>query len=155
DDRDERLAVRFTGSEKTQHSRFILSEVFATSGATHRDLFSDPPGSCSCTTCRHDRTTDEREDAMRLVADRFVEEDDGRVGDLATGERVLLTMEAAGDTPSQRQWAVRCDALQKLQHHRIVQLVDFGAIGSSARFEAWKCGAIWPGARQEAQHASN
>jgi DNA-binding NtrC family response regulator len=102
---------------------------------------------------RHDPI--DKEDAMRLVADRFVEEDDGRVVDLATGERVLLTTAAAGDTPSQRQWAVRCDALQKLPHHRIVQLVDFGAIGSSARFEAWKCGAVWPGARDEAQRASN
>src|SRR5262245_44434682 len=92
---------------------------------------------------------------MRLVADRFIEEDDGRVVDLATGARVLLTMDAAGDTPSQRQWAVRCDALQKLQHRRIVQLVDFGALGSSARFEAWKCGAVWAGAREEAQRASN
>jgi DNA-binding NtrC family response regulator len=92
---------------------------------------------------------------MRLVADRFVQEDDGRVVDLATGERVLLTMEAAGDTPSQRQWAVRCDALQKRPHRRIVQLVDFGAAGSSARFEAWKCGAAWPGAREEAQRALN
>ena len=34
---------------------------------------------------------------MRLVADRFVEHDDGRVVDLASGERVTLTIEAAGD----------------------------------------------------------
>src|SRR5262245_2555536 len=117
------------------------------------DLFGDPPGSRSCTVVLP-RPID-KEDAMRLVADRFVEEDDGRVVDLATGERVLLTMEAAGDTPSQRQWAVRCDALQKLQHRRLVPLVDFGAIGASARFEAWNCAAVWPGAREEAQRASN
>jgi DNA-binding NtrC family response regulator/tetratricopeptide (TPR) repeat protein len=90
---------------------------------------------------------------MRLVADRFVEDDDGRVVDLATGERVTLTIEAAGDLAAQRRWAVRCDALQKLQHRRIVPLVDFGAIGPSRRFEAWRCGAPRAGACEEAQNA--
>ena len=92
---------------------------------------------------------------MRLVVDRFVEDDDGRVVDLATGERVVLTIEAAGDMPAQRRWAVRCDALQKLQQRRIVPLVDFGAIGTSRRFEAWRCGPPWPGAREEGQNASD
>ncbi len=92
---------------------------------------------------------------MRLVADRFVEEDDGRVLDLATGERVVLTIDAAGDMSLQRRWAVRCDALQKLHHRRIVPLADFGAIGTSRRFEAWRCGPQWTGAHEEAEKASD
>src|SRR6266850_4385765 len=58
-----------------------------------------------------------KEDAMRLVVDRFVEYDDGRLIDLATGERVVLTIDTAGDITAERRWAVRCDGLQKL-HHR-------------------------------------
>src|SRR5262245_45292319 len=96
-----------------------------------------------------------KEDAMRLVADRFVEDDDGRVMDLSTGERVVLTIDAAGNMSAQRRWAVRCDALQKLHHRRIVPLVDFGAIGTSRRFEAWRCGSLWAGAREEAQKTSD
>src|SRR5262245_52864908 len=91
---------------------------------------------------------------MRLVADRFVEDDDGRVLDLATGDRVLLTIETTGDIALERRWAVRCDALQKLPHRRIVPLVDFGAIGTSRRFEAWRCGMSWPGAREEAEKSA-
>jgi DNA-binding NtrC family response regulator len=118
-----------------------------------RDLFGDRPGSRSCTGISPSRI--DKEDAMRLVADRFLEDDDGRAFDLATGERVVLTIDAAGDAPSQRRWAIRCDALQKLHHRRIVPLVDFGAVGPSSRFEAWRCGTVWPGAREEAQRASN
>jgi len=91
---------------------------------------------------------------MRLVVDRFIEDDDGRVMDLATGERVVLTIDAAGDTSAQRRWAVRCDGLQKLHHRKIVPLVDFGAVGTSRRFEAWRCGPPWAGASEEAHKAA-
>jgi DNA-binding NtrC family response regulator/tetratricopeptide (TPR) repeat protein len=90
---------------------------------------------------------------MRLVADRFIENDDGRIIDAATGERVVLTIDVAGDHAAQRRWAVRCDALQKLQHRWIVPLVDFGCLGITQRFEAWRCGAPWSGARAEAERA--
>jgi len=90
---------------------------------------------------------------MRLVADRFIEHDDGRIVDAATGERVALTIDAAGDHAAQRRWAVRCDALQKLQHRWTVPMVDFGCVGTAQRFEAWRCGAVWSGAGAEAERA--
>src|SRR5436189_188083 len=70
---------------------------------------------------------------MRLVADRFVEEDDGRVVDLATGARVLLTIAAADDTPSQRRWAVRCAALQERHPRRTGPLVEMFHVFSGSR----------------------
>ena len=88
---------------------------------------------------------------MQLVADRFVVGDAGRVVDLATGDRVVLTIAAAGGRAEQTRWAVRCDALQKLHHPMIAPMVDYGAIGESQRFEAWGCGSSWSGAREAAE----
>jgi DNA-binding NtrC family response regulator len=87
---------------------------------------------------------------MRLVADRFLAHDDGRVFDVATGDRVIMRIDDAGETPEQARWSVRCDRLQKVRHHLIARLIDFGTIGSSSRFEAWHGGATWTGSRVEA-----
>ncbi len=89
---------------------------------------------------------------MQLIADRFVTGDDGGVVDLATGDRVVLTIAAAGGCADQTRWAVRCDALQKLHHPAIASMVDYGAMGEQ-RFEAWECGAPWSGAQVEAERA--
>src|SRR5262245_59550747 len=83
---------------------------------------------------------------MRLVADRFVVEDNGRSFDLATGDRVVVLVSRSGDTAGQLRWAVRCDALQSLRHAAIAPLVDYGLIGTCERFEAWRCGPPWTGA---------
>jgi DNA-binding NtrC family response regulator/tetratricopeptide (TPR) repeat protein len=76
---------------------------------------------------------------MLLLADRFVMENARQAIDLATGERVLLTISAAGGQTEQRRWALRCDTLQKLHHPAVARLLDYGAIGESQRFEAWCC----------------
>src|SRR5206468_297086 len=50
----------------------------------------------------------------------------------------------------QARWSVRCDTLQKLRHRLIAPLVDFGMLGASRRFEAWRCESAWSGSSVEA-----
>jgi DNA-binding NtrC family response regulator len=92
---------------------------------------------------------------MQLVADRFLAHDDGRVFDLVTGDRVVLRLDDAGDAHEQARWSVRCDTLQKLRHRLIAPLMDFGLIGVSQRFEAWRCGSPWVGSRAEADRTND
>ena len=87
---------------------------------------------------------------MQLVADRFALADSGDAVDPATGSRVRLVIEAAGDVPQQLQWSERCDTLHSLHHHAIAPLVDFGLTGPSSRFEAWTSGSAWTGSPDEA-----
>ena len=68
---------------------------------------------------------------------------------MATGDRVRLAVESAGEMPEQARWAVRCDALQKVRHRAIAPLVDYGMLGITQRFEAWRCGARWEGVAAE------
>ena len=77
---------------------------------------------------------------------RFAIIDDHRVLDLATGERVALTITKSAAPSEQRRWAVRCDGLHKLHHRSLAWLLDYGTIGESQRFEAWDCGPRWIGA---------
>ena len=88
---------------------------------------------------------------VELVADRFAAAADGRVVDLATGYASVLTIMSAGGPTEQTRWGVRCDLLQKLHHHAIARLVDYGAVGETERFEAWRCGPVWRGARAQAE----
>jgi DNA-binding NtrC family response regulator/tetratricopeptide (TPR) repeat protein len=88
---------------------------------------------------------------MRLVADRFLTHDDGRVFDLVTGDRIVLRVDAAGDTAEQARWSVRCDALQKVHHCAVARLIDFGQLGTTQRFEAWQCVPQWNGSGAEAE----
>jgi DNA-binding NtrC family response regulator len=82
---------------------------------------------------------------MDCVADRFVETTNGEVIDLATGERVLLTIASAGGESEQRRWMIRCALFQKLHHPAIATLVDYGLVGEGRRFEAWSCAEAWRG----------
>ena len=87
---------------------------------------------------------------MQLVADRFVLEDGIEHGmcraiDLATGARVILALGTAGGVAEQTRWSMRCDWLHRLHHRAIAPLVDFGIVGETSRFEAWRCTEIWQG----------
>src|SRR5436190_988853 len=73
---------------------------------------------------------------MELVADRFVGNGDGTAIDLATGDRVELTITSAGGETEQRRWTLACDALQKVHHPAVARLIDYGIVGDSHRFEA-------------------
>ena len=88
---------------------------------------------------------------MPLLADRFVVDEDQRPLDLATGDRVVLTISSAGAETEERQWALRCDGLQKLHHPSIARLIDYGVVGESKRFEAWRCDERWRGPAREAE----
>jgi DNA-binding NtrC family response regulator/tetratricopeptide (TPR) repeat protein len=74
-----------------------------------------------------------------LIADRFVKTTNGRVVDLATGDDVVVTYSCAGGPADQLRWAARCDWFQRLFHPSLAQLLDYGTIGESRRFEAWRC----------------
>jgi DNA-binding NtrC family response regulator len=91
---------------------------------------------------------------MECVADRFVETPDGGIVDLASGERVLLTVASAGGETEQRRWMIRCDLFQKLHHPAIAMLIDYGLIGEGQRFEAWGCSELWRGSDAAAASTS-
>lgn len=90
---------------------------------------------------------------MQLIADRFVVEADGRTWDLATGERVTLTMSTAGAPADQASWAERCAWLSRVSQASLAPLVDYGVIGAATRFEAWGATLPWTGARAPADLA--
>src|SRR6185503_5494330 len=84
---------------------------------------------------------------LQLIADRFVVTDASSALDLATGERVVLSVTSAGGVTDQRRWLLECERLQKLHQAGSARLVDYGAVGESQRFEAWdrKPGVAPPG----------
>ena len=77
---------------------------------------------------------------MELLADRFLVGGDNAAIDLATGDRVRLTIASAGGESEQRRWALECDARQKLHHPSCAPLIDYGLVGESRRFEARRFG---------------
>ena len=79
---------------------------------------------------------------MRLVADRFAVDDEGRATDLATGERVALTIANAGDATEQRAWQIRSDDRFRLRDRSGAALIDYGLLGTAQRFEAWRGGMV-------------
>ena len=90
---------------------------------------------------------------MQLVADRFAVHEDGRAFDLATGARVTLIVGSAGGVSEQLRWIARCDTLRALRHRAVATLVDFGLVGDSSRFEAWRCGSVRAGKEAGSLHA--
>jgi len=78
---------------------------------------------------------------MQLVADRFAVHEDGRAFDLSSGARVTLIVGSAGGVAEQLRWIERCDTLRALRHRAVATLLDFGLVGDSSRFEAWRCGS--------------
>src|SRR5690349_9591031 len=91
---------------------------------------------------------------MQLVADRFALDDTGAAIDLATGARVTLVVEPAGDVPQQLRWNERCETLHSLRHHALAPLTDYGLTGASSRFEAWACAPGWRGSPDQARSVS-
>jgi len=88
-------------------------------------------------------------DVIEVIGDRFARVDRDRAVDLATGDGVLLRVGLAGGESDERRWMARCDLLHRLQHPALARLVDYGAFGERQRFEAWRCGPAWRGAREE------
>jgi DNA-binding NtrC family response regulator len=88
-----------------------------------------------------------------MIADRFVVLSDRRVLDLASGEAVVLITRGACSIAELNQWTVRCDGLASLRHREMATLVDYGQFGGAQRFEAWRSGGPWTGAKIAAQRA--
>ena len=72
-----------------------------------------------------------------------------RIIDLASGEDVVLVTSTAGGPTDERRWVMRCDWFFSVRHRAIAELVDYGVVGETRRFEAWRCGPPWRGSRQE------
>jgi DNA-binding NtrC family response regulator/tetratricopeptide (TPR) repeat protein len=97
---------------------------------------------------------------VQLLADRFIAPDDQdlfdsigkehRVIDLSSGEEVTVITSVAGGPSDQLRWTIRCDGFFRLHHRAIAALVDYGLVGQTHRFEAWRCGSAWRGADAEA-----
>src|SRR5262249_50589549 len=77
---------------------------------------------------------------MQLLADRFVMTGSNTTLDLATGDTVVFRLGAVDEADVERRWAIRCDTLYRLHHPTLARLIDYGAIGRTYRFEAWRCG---------------
>jgi len=91
---------------------------------------------------------------VQLFADRFVITggSDGahRAVDLATGGLVTVLTSTSGGVSDQMRWSVRCDRFFRARHRCIARLVDYGLIGPSTRFEAWRCAEPWAGSSRVA-----
>ena len=83
---------------------------------------------------------------MELIADRFVVHE-GRAVDLGSGDEVRLITSSAGGAAEQLRWALRCQRFASIHHPSIARLLDFGALGETRRFEAWRAGGVWSGVR--------
>jgi hypothetical protein len=81
----------------------------------------------------------------RLVADRFVVDEQGAAIDLATGSRVQLEIAMRGAAAETERWAIRCRWFAALHHRCIAPLLDYGPLGEVHRFEAWACEEGWSG----------
>lgn len=80
---------------------------------------------------------------MNVIADRFVAVSDDYAVDLATGERVLMVCTTSGGIAEERRWVLRCEWLFETRHRSIAELVDYGALSETKRFEAWRCDSPW------------
>ncbi len=90
---------------------------------------------------------------MQLIADRFAIDDRGNAVDLATGERVSIVVSTAGGPTEQARWAERCAWFARVAHPSLAQLVDYGTLAETQRFEAWAALPHWPGAGTAAEQA--
>ncbi|HVH28719.1 MAG TPA: sigma-54 dependent transcriptional regulator [Vicinamibacterales bacterium] len=89
---------------------------------------------------------------VRIVADRFGVSD-GCTIDLATGAPVVLKIESGGDRAEQTRWSARCQGFYSLHHPRFATLLDYGALGTTERFEAWRSGSPCKGDSQKLEEA--
>jgi DNA-binding NtrC family response regulator len=77
-----------------------------------------------------------------LVADRFLAVPGNEIIDLATGDEVTLKIETVSgrvNDAEQAAWALRCEWFFRRRHRALAPLIDYGALGRDARFEAWQC----------------
>ena len=90
---------------------------------------------------------------VELIADRFIRFDDRRVVDLASGDEVVLVSSTVGGPSEQTRWALRCEWFFAVRHRAIAELVDYGVVGETGRFEAWRSGPTWRGASRASAQA--
>ena len=77
-----------------------------------------------------------RASVMEIFVDRFLRTRNGLVFDLASDSEVVFTRSTAGAGRGHSAWIDRCAALAGIRHPHLVELVDYGLIGTARRFEA-------------------
>jgi len=83
--------------------------------------------------------------APLVFADRFIVLRTGEAIDLATGDWVWLRSVTPAGPQERDGWLRRCAALTSFWHPNLVPLLDYGAVGRAAYFEAWACSATRSG----------
>ena len=84
---------------------------------------------------------------MEILGDRFLRSRNGLVFDLASGHEVVFRRSTVGAGAEQSAWVDRCTALASVRHPHLVELVDYGLIGVTHRFEALRipqARRLWP-----------
>src|SRR5262245_48070688 len=120
-----------------------IRKICAPSSAS-REIPSEIDGRRSCT-----ERYEIRDEAVDLIADRFLVCDQKTTIDLASGDRVELVISVCGGVSEQAKWATRCDRLARLHHRSIAPLLDYGPFAESRRFEAWRVDGLWRGSSGE------
>jgi DNA-binding NtrC family response regulator len=76
---------------------------------------------------------------MQLLGDRFLHANECWF-DIATGDRVAVSIAPAGSVRSQIDWAERCAMLLRLRHPLLNPLIDYGVADRCSLFEAYSAG---------------
>jgi len=79
-----------------------------------------------------------------LLADRFLPLAHALHLDLATGDRAWLRVEPAIPAAEGPRWSERCAALTSIWHPGVAECLDYGSIGTSHRFEAYRVNHLLP-----------
>jgi DNA-binding NtrC family response regulator len=90
---------------------------------------------------------------VALFADRFLVDAHEHAIDLATGASITLVMSPQGGATEQRAWVERCEWFASIANPWLAPLVDYGLLGDTQRFEAWRAKPGWRGATAAAQRA--
>ena len=134
------FAVRLAGSEKSQHSRNILSEISAHSGGA-AGRFSERSARAMFLHCDADQPRARRRRcACRLSRSSptaFAVTRDGRAIDLVTGAPVCLKIGVGGGAAEQTRWSIRgatcCISVRHPRHRRAGRLSARSASRSDSK----------------------
>ena len=138
ENRDERLAVRLAGSEKSQHRRVILSEKFARPGRAPEWIWRKTDGPTSCTkgllAGGH----------VQLIADRFASMIAVARSISPRANACVWLLSSAGG-PAEQTWAERCAWFSSVTQPSVAPLVDYGGSARRSALSPGRCSPVADG----------